>query len=275
MKINTLKDMRNYLELVRSIGYDITFESYPDVSDPPFFYDYHIHKSWELKFRSPEHPEDKYLISVIAPGTVHCMTRREVAMDITHHSINITAGEANSIWKFHFSEDTGRDNLIPELLQTATRYTSSSRYDLLRQDLIGVTLANLQLIIELSDSEAEVAERGRTTVEIALDYMENYYYKVDLSIIDIARFVGVSPQYLNMAFRKATGKTTRQNLIAVRLNHARELLEDSIYFIKDVAILTGWRSPFYFSNCYHRCYGIPPRCHAALSPSIQNTEGKM
>lgn len=271
MKIKTLKDVRNYLELVRGIGYDITFESYPDVSDPPFFYDYHVHKSWELKFRSPEHPEDKYLICVIAPGIVHCMTRREVAVGITHHSINITAGEANSIWKLHFSEDTDRDNLIPELLQTATRYTSSSRYDPLRQDLIGAALANLQLVIELGDSEAEVAERGRTIVEIALDYMENYYYKVDLSITDIARFIGVSPQYLNTASRKATGKTTRQNLIAVRLNHARELLEDSIYFVKDVATLTGWRSPFYFSNCYHRCYGIPPGRHAASFARTKNT----
>jgi len=78
-------------------------------------------------------------------------------------------------------------------------------------------------------------------------------------VSDIVRFAGVSPQYLSSPFIRTTGRTTRQNLIAIRLNHARELLEDPRYLVKDVAVFTGWRSQFYFSNSYRKAFGIPPQ----------------
>lgn len=259
MIIKSLKDIVKYLEIFQKSGYLLSLESRSDAKDLPSFQNCHVHKFWELKFRSPEHSDDMYQITLIPPGTVHCMTRREFSADIMPHAINITAQDKNSIWKIYSCEENNHgDNLIPELLNAVKRCSARTGFTRLRQELISVVLDNFLLLIRENLSNAENSRYRRNMSEIAVDYMENCYHQADLSIEDIAGFVGVSPQYLNSIMRKSTGKTIRQNLISIRLNHARELLASSQYFVKEVAELTGWRSPFYFSNSYRRHFGIAP-----------------
>ena len=119
-------------------------------------------------------------------------------------------------------------------------------------------IANIRLLISRYWQTAENQWRNKSLTEIALDYMENHYYQANLSVTDIARFTGVSPQTLNAAFRRETGCTTRQNLVKVRLNHAVDLLTDAKYMVKDVAALTGWHSAFYFCNTFRTHFGYPP-----------------
>ena len=254
MTLKSLNDIVKYLEMFQQSDYDLSFDSNPDEMDPPTYFNRHVHKFWELKFNSHQNR-----IILIPPGMVHCSTRRDMSMDISRYSINIIVIEKSAPWKVYINEgDEHGCNLIPEILNTVWRYPADAGYGHMRRGLIQVAIENILLLIRQNISDSSIAKRRRNIVETALDYMENFYYLVNLSIPDIAGFAGVSPQYLNSAFRKATGKTTRQNLISIRLNHARELLEDPKYFIKDVASLTGWRSPFYLSNSFRREFGISP-----------------
>ena len=254
MTLESLNDIVKYLERFRQSDYVLSFDSYPDETDPPDYFNRHVHKFWELKFNSLQHR-----IILIPPGMVHCSTRRDLSMDISRYAINIIGLEKSPPWKVYVDEETDHGcNLIPEILNTAWRYPAGAGFDPLRRGLIRVAIENILLLLRQNLSDPGIAKRRGTIVETALDYMENFYYLVDLSISDIAGFVGVSPQHLNSAFRKATGKTTRQNLISIRLNHARELLADSQYFVKEVASLTGWRSPFYLSNSFRREFGVSP-----------------
>ena len=269
MTFKSLNDIVKYLELFQQSDYVISFDSYPDESDPPLFHVKHVHKFWELKFNSPEPPNNRYRIVLIPPGTDHYATRRDMSMDITQYSINIISIAKIAVWKVYINEEKDHGhNLIPEILNAAWRYSADSGFDPLRRGLIQVVIENILLLLRQNISDPGIAKRRRSIVETALDYMENFYYLVDLSISDIAGFVGVSPQHLNSAFRKSTGKTTRQNLISIRLNHARELLEDSKYFVKDVAGLTGWRSPFYLSNSFRREFGISPSAYHSRNGDI-------
>ena len=253
MTLKSLNDIIKYLELFRQSDYVLTFDTPPDETDPLDF-NPHVHKFWELKFNSLRHR-----IILIPPGVAHCMTRRDMSMDITPYSINIIGLEKIAAWKIYVNEEEDHGhNLIPEILNAAWRCSADSVFDPLRWGLIQAAIENILLLLRRNISDPGLARRRRNIVETALDYMENFYYLVDLSISDIAGFVGVSPQHLNSAFRKSTGKTTRQNLIAIRLDHARELLADPKYFVKDVAGLTGWRSPFYLSNSFRREFGISP-----------------
>ena len=70
---------------------------------------------------------------------------------------------------------------------------------------------------------------------------------------------------------KATGKTTRQYLIAIRLNHVRELFEDPRHPVKDVAVFNGWCSPFYFSNSCRLAFSIPPRIQYGAGRSVSKS----
>lgn len=268
MELNTIQDVRIFLEATIHCGYDIALnDMVAAVNSPPGF-DYHVHKYWELKLSAPKSAGGKYFLHILAPGVTHWMTGRDIAMAISHHVIRISTGAARSIWELRFDEPVGQANLMPELLQAVVKYPPGPHFDPVRLDLMRAVLSNLLVILELGSASAEAAGSRKSMVETARDYMENYYYKADLSVVDIARFTGVSPQHLNAAFRAATGRTTRQTLIAIRLTHAQELLADSRYFIKDVAALTGWRSQFYFSNCYRRFFGCPPARHAEAAAVV-------
>lgn len=261
MQLKSLNDIVQYLETVQRSSYELIFDSVPGQTDLPDYHDCHVHKFWELKFRSPKQAGEPHRITLIPPGVVHCSTSREFSVDIMHRFIHIIGFNQYFAWRIYVNEeeDPHGDNLIPEILHAVSHYSKSKQFDSMRHDLMKAVIGNLLLLIRQNITEPRIEKPKRNLVEIASDYMENCYYEMDLSVSDIARFAGVSPQYLNSAFMKATGRTTRQNLIAIRLNHARELLEDSRYLVKDVAMFTGWRSPFYFSNSYRKAFGIPPQ----------------
>jgi two-component system response regulator YesN len=92
----------------------------------------------------------------------------------------------------------------------------------------------------------------------AADYINRNYYRHNLSVGDVAAHLGVTPNYLVMRFNRETGATIRQYLIQTRMEHARLLLQSGCYMVKDAARLTGWNSAYYFSNSFHKHFGIPP-----------------
>ncbi|MBO7327981.1 MAG: helix-turn-helix transcriptional regulator [Lentisphaeria bacterium] len=260
MKIEKLEDLCDLFDRVSQIGYTISFDSKPAKGDPPSFYDYHIHRFWEVKIFSPVSPTSKYKIMIIAPGTVHCLTQREISMDISPHAITIFVAGHDNVWQMFFEE--GGDfscNLIPELLFAVTKYSKEPEFEQLRFQLLNTALDNLKVLIRQHIAVPKVAKHGKNIVKKAIDYMENSYYNPELSIIEIASFIGISPQYLNSVLQKETGKSTRQNLINIRLKHACELLKSGEYLVKDVAILTGWKSAYYFSNVFRSSFGISPK----------------
>lgn len=261
MQFTTLSDIMKYLETIQNSRYELTFDSVPERNDPPDYFNNHVHKFWELKFRSPIQTGKPHRITLIQPGVVHCSTNRDFSVYVMHRFIHIIGVDQSFAWRIYVNEEKDQhgDNLIPELLHAVSHYSKSEQFDPVRYDLMKAVIGNLLLLIRQNITEPGIEKSNRDIVEIALDYMENCYYKMDLSVSDIARFAGVSQQYLNRAFMKATGKTTRQNLILIRLNHARELLEDSRYLVRDVASFTGFRSQFYFSNSYRKTFGIPPQ----------------
>jgi AraC-like DNA-binding protein len=260
MKIENLEDLCNLFDRVCKIGYTISFESKPAKGDPPSFYEYHIHRFWEVKIFSPLSANSKYKISIIAPGTIHCLTQREIAMDISPQAITIFVAGNEHRWQMFFEEggDFGY-NLIPELLYTVTKYSKDAQFEPLKVQLINTALDNLKLLIKQHLSVPKVARNGKNIVKKAIDYMENSYFNSELSIVDIASFIGISQQYLNLILQQETGKSTRQTLINIRLKHACQLLQSGEYLVKDVAVLTGWKSAYYFSNVFQQTFGISPK----------------
>lgn len=258
MKIEKLKDIYSYINNVQKQGYDVltcrnNLDPLSSSCNP------HMHKFWEVKIQTPESIGEKCLLTIVPPGVVHYMTPREMTLTITHHCITVTVDGKNSIWQIFPDDDSGNScNMLPELLHVITGYSSTAGYASLGMELTGSFLKNLLLLIQYNIKNSKFAKRPRDIAGYALDYMKNCYFKADLSIIEIAAFAGVTPQYLNKTLRGATGMTTRKNLMEIRLQHAMELLETSDYLVKEVAALTGWNSPFYFSNVFRAAYGITP-----------------
>lgn len=95
-------------------------------------------------------------------------------------------------------------------------------------------------------------------VERAIAWMQNHYYDPTLSVRKIAQAVRRSPTYLASLFQQERQCAPRQVLVQIRLEQAHKLLAFRRYSVKEVAHLTGWRSPQYFANCFRKHYGFPP-----------------
>lgn len=245
--VSKLKNVLEYLDDFSAAGFQIEFDTQPDVDAPSENFDYHIHQYWELKFF-----RERNLLTIQKPETVHCMTGNDLVIAVTFQCLSVFDRD------IEFSDDNIRNNFLPELLNLLSKLPVELQFDGIRNAFGNAVITNIKLLLKQNWHASERQWKKRSLSEIALNYMENHYYQSSLSVVDIARFVGVSPQTMNAVFRRDTGLTTRQNLIKIRLHHATLLLANPKYMIKDVAALTGWHSAFYFCNTFRRVFKYSP-----------------
>lgn len=79
---------------------------------------------------------------------------------------------------------------------------------------------------------------------IAAQYMEQ------LSVTSLAEAVYLTPTYLCVLFKQATGKTINEYITQERLNKAKEFLAQTNIHLYDVCYKVGYLSPSYFSRLF-------------------------
>jgi AraC-like DNA-binding protein len=75
---------------------------------------------------------------------------------------------------------------------------------------------------------------------------------------EIARECGVDVNYLNLLFRRETGKTLYDYYTGIRMEHAKHLLETTSKPASEIAAMTGYRNANTFYRTFRRQEGIPP-----------------
>ena len=89
-------------------------------------------------------------------------------------------------------------------------------------------------------------------------YIQEHYYRSDLTIREVARLMHCSPNYIQQIFHRRLNCTPIEYLIRVRLENARKLLLTHQYRIKEVASLCGWNYVHYFDRRYRERFGHLP-----------------
>lgn len=96
----------------------------------------------------------------------------------------------------------------------------------------------------------------------------NLNYQKNISINDIARSIGVSPNYLADLFRTLDKVSPKQYLTSLRMEKAKELLLTRRYKIKDVAKMVGYDNQLHFSSEFKKYSSFTPRDY--VISTIQN-----
>ncbi|MBM7833961.1 AraC family transcriptional regulator [Clostridium sardiniense] len=96
-----------------------------------------------------------------------------------------------------------------------------------------------------------------TYVTEALDFIHKNYDK-EISVADIAAEVNIDRSHLFKLFKSNMTMSPQQYLINYRLNKACELLRKSTSSINEIAYLTGFSSPSYFSRIFTKYNGLSP-----------------
>lgn len=91
-------------------------------------------------------------------------------------------------------------------------------------------------------------------VERAKQYVEMNYVK-DISLMDCAKHVGISPYYLSHIFKERTGQTFIEFLSKVRIEKAKRLCCDTRLTINEISEQCGYLNITYFCRVFKRLTG--------------------
>lgn len=87
----------------------------------------------------------------------------------------------------------------------------------------------------------------------------------DITIEDIADFVGISASHLYRVFSQELGMPPTRFLTSYRIQEACTLLRNSNITISEVAVSAGFRDPLYFSRVFKKEKGISPTAYGKKS----------
>lgn len=99
-------------------------------------------------------------------------------------------------------------------------------------------------------------DRQNTYALYAKTYLETAYMR-QVSIQEIANTLHIDRRYLTTLFRETYGKPPQVYLMQLRLEQAREFLNQG-YSVTDAASMAGFSDLSNFSRQYKACFGISP-----------------
>jgi len=99
----------------------------------------------------------------------------------------------------------------------------------------------------------------------AKTYLDDHFTDQELKMSVVARKFNISPSHFSTIFHREFGKTFRDYLGELRLNHAKELLRTTNLKIAEIAYQSGFTDSHYFSFVFKKKTGITPRQFRAQS----------
>jgi AraC family transcriptional regulator len=93
-----------------------------------------------------------------------------------------------------------------------------------------------------------------------IDYIEAHLGQ-DLSLLNLAAEVRVSPAHLARGFKRAMGRSVHQHLLARRVEWAATLLGAAEQSIAEIALATGFCSQSHLTTAFQRSYGTTPAAY--------------
>ena len=88
---------------------------------------------------------------------------------------------------------------------------------------------------------------------------EQRFPEPELSISDIAKEIGYNPKYLSHLFKKNMQVSYNEYLRSIRFKYSIALFELGLSSVKNVALLSGFTDPLYFSKAFKKEIGIYPK----------------
>ena len=98
-------------------------------------------------------------------------------------------------------------------------------------------------------------------VEATKAYIQQNYSNPTLRMSTVAQDLFINYHYLSKLFSKTTGTTLSEYLTNVRIQKAKELIEDGYLSLQAVAARCGYEDANYFSKCFKKKFGFSPSAY--------------
>ena len=103
---------------------------------------------------------------------------------------------------------------------------------------------------------------GQRQGMLAMDYIQKNYMDPCLSLNSICSYLNISTSYFSTIFKEMTGETFIEVLTRVRMEKAKELLENTTMKNYEIAEKVGFSDPHYFGISFKKITGKTPTEYA-------------
>ncbi len=244
---------------------------------------YHQHDHMELAFvlsgSGKYHINDQMYdvtegdLILINPGIRHQAIRSDAAHPTTEFFVGFTDFQFTGLPQNQFPLPGGsyvmhtKGELRQKLFKICTSMAAENaicqegRYFMLKAYLIQMLLLIIReqtAPIETTSGCSFDSTNKKYIVERIVTYFEDHYNE-KISLDQIAENMYLSPFYISKIFKSETGDTPIRHLINIRLEKAKELLEnDWTGSIQEVAAAVGYDDAYHFSKLFKKHYGVSP-----------------
>lgn len=151
-------------------------------------------------------------------------------------------------------------NIIEEIKRQNRYYEEVLNLELMQIVYYLSRDSDIEVITLESNDKRDECESGLEKYN-ALKKVTNYIkenYWMELSLSDLAAMVNLSPAYFCSLFKESYGISPINYLHNVRVECAKQLLEDTNKSVTDIAFEVGYQSIHYFSRYFKNHEGISP-----------------
>ena len=144
----------------------------------------------------------------------------------------------------------GPDMLYRKLFEIKT---NDEIYDYLKELVSLISELNKGVIVDNLDR----------SMRLIMSYMAAHFCDADVSFESLAHEVNFSVSYISALLKKRCGTSFIKMLTELRMEKAKELLLNPSLKIIDIAEQLGYNDPYYFSHCFKKHVGVPPKEYRA------------
>jgi len=100
-------------------------------------------------------------------------------------------------------------------------------------------------------------------VRLAKQYIHNHYQE-QITLEEVSDYVGLTPAYFSVMFKKETEIGFAKYLINERLEGAKDLLRESTLSVADICRKVGYNDPKHFTRLFEKNVGVKPAVYRKL-----------
>ena len=142
----------------------------------------------------------------------------------------------------------GFDGLIPMWHDGLLR-ASNTNLDLVSE---GILLYTFSRLVISGNAQSNIIEK-------ILEITEENFTSPDLSVAFLAQELSYNAKYISHIFKQNMGISYSEHLRTLRIKYAVSLLEHGIDSVKNIAFLSGFTDPLYFSTVFKNTVGVSPK----------------
>ncbi len=154
---------------------------------------------------------------------------------------------------------------LPELFEKIIIELRLDRFQ--RMEMAEVYLRQLFIMIARLKQSSGREKMGYHSMFDQFINQFHHEYQSEINIAEYARLHHISCSWFIREFRRYTGYSPKQYITNLRLQHAKELLNNHSLTISDIAVLVGYEDQLYFSRIFRKYTGLSPSVYRTKSPA--------